>query len=263
MVSGISKSKTYWDSPSGTPDPFSVPKRISSKLADCARHFENGPSNAPPTVKYLWIYVTEEGLARRRSAANCASGLSEEDWLNIIDESCSLGAEWMIIYVGACLSEYPEVWHMCDWAQREYGMRVGLHLRGDCLQALELEYLSKLDSEKTYIVADKSDAMVLDPLRERGINVCIANVRELNDAQSCQSPEDIACVGIDGELFTCGLVLGDDQFKLGNVQGNRLQTVMEDKNLPHAVSDSHNHHDGGCDGCPPHIARRVVESLPK
>lgn len=262
-MSGIPKSKTYWDRSSNETDPFSIPRRISHNLASFAERAKNGSDGNPPTVKYLWIYVTEEALERRRMAAGSGPRLSEEDWLNIIDESCSLGAEWMIIYVGACLSECPEVWKMCDWAQREYGMRVGLHLRGDCLQASELEDLFKLDSDRTYVLVDESDAVALEPLRERGVNVCVANVRETHRLESCENPEDIACVGIDGELFTCGLVLGKDEYNLGNVQERMLRNVMKDASLPHSISDPGTHPDRDCDGCPPHIARRVVESLPK
>jgi hypothetical protein len=265
LVSSVSKSKTYWDHSSGEKDPFSVPKSVFRNLADCAHRFENGENGNPPAIKYLWIYVTEEGLERKRAAEDSGPRLSDEDWLNIIDEACSLGAEWMIIYVGARLSECPEVWRMCDWAQQEYEMRVGLHLSGNCLRASELEYLFKLDSERTYVVADEADAAALETLRERGVNVCVANVRKPADAKRCESPEVMACVGIDGELFTCGLVLGVEEYQLGNVQGEPLQKLIKDQSLRHAVSDipAYRGHDHNCDGCPPHIARRAAESLPE
>lgn len=262
-MSRTSKTKTYWDRSSEVPDPFSISKRISRNLAGSSGRFDTGRDGKPPIIKYLWIYVTEDGLERKRLASASGPGLSDEDWLNIIDESCSLGAEWMIIYVGARLSECPEVWRMCDWAQQEYGMRVGLHLRGECLQAPEIECLLKLDAKLTFIMAEKSDAVELEPLRERGLNVCVANVRKPDRPEFCESPEDIACVGIDGELFTCGLVLGEEAYSFGNVRDLFLKNAMTDQSLPHAVAQTGAHHEHGCDGCPPHVARRALESLPK
>lgn len=254
------KSKTYWEKAVSGKGPFNVPKRLSHGLAAVARKFAQ---SAPPkqAIKYIWIYVTEEGLQRR--AAESDAALRLDDWLNVVDESASLGAEWMVIYAGACLERCPEVWHICHWAQDEHGLRVGIHVDTPELCEGDIGRLLQLDRDKTYLIVESRLLDAYRPLEERGLRVCAADVRPEERLSPCPNPEAIACVGIDGRLFTCGLVLGDKDFHLGNVLEHGLARVMADASLPHSVPESVAYHDHGCDGCPPHMAKRVAEALPE
>ncbi len=61
-------------------------------------------------------------------------------------------------------------------------------------------------------------------------------------------------VNAAGELFTCGLVDGLDQYRMGDALRERLRDVMRDPCVPHSVDESIHRISSGCDGCPSLIA---------
>lgn len=256
------KKKNYWDKSADGNDPFEMPKRVSRGIASTARKFAEA-GGTPPSVKYIWIYTTEEGLQEGQDRQRATSPLSLDSWLNIIDESASLGAEWMIVYVGSSLTQVPGIWKMCEWGQNIHGLRVGIHLSGMALSDEDIEHLAGLDTAKTYIMAERDAIESLRFLEEKGIRLCESKLRPEERSPRCTKPEAIACVGLDGHLFTCGLVLGNERYSLGNVQERPLDAIMSDRSLPHEVSDTAPHPERGCDACPPLMARRVMESLPR
>lgn len=256
------KSKNYWDRTSEARDPFEIPKRISKGIATTAKKFAES-QGAPSSVKYIWIYATEEGLQEGQGRGESTSPLGLDSWLNIIDESASLGAEWMIVYIGASLSECPEIWKMCEWAQNVHGLRVGIHLSSVSLSEDDVEQLTQLDTSKTYLMADQRNAESMRFLQEKGIHLIESNLRPGERVPRCTRPEAIACVGLDGKLFTCGLVLGDERYSLGNIQERPLNEIMHDESLPHVIHDTDPYPERGCDACPPHMARRILEGLPQ
>lgn len=250
----VMKSKNYWESVEEGEDPFLLPKRISRGIARCAE--QRLDSDAAPVVRYIWIYVTDDGLRPGYQGPNTRRHLGLDDWLNVIDESASLGAEWMVIHVGASLSQCPMIWKMCEWAQDVHRLHVGLHLSSACLSEDDVERLARLDPEHTHLVADRRDLQGLKFLEERGIRLCEANLRPEEHATTCRNPQSIACVGPDGTLFSCGLVLGDRRFALGEINTQPLRGVMEDGSLPHVVKDTTEFPTRGCDGCPSHMVNR-------
>lgn len=253
------RSKTYWDNDRGGLDPFRIPKRVAKEIE--ARRSSTGSGEAlSHPIRYIWIYVTETGLRQNGGAVDFEETLGLDGWLNVIDECAALGAEWMVVYVGASLSEAPFIWQVCAWAQDVHDLRVGLHLTSNCLSEDDIERLSRLDSEKTYLVADKAHIASLRFLEAKGIRLCEANVLAAERVAHCTMPEEIACVGPDGRLFSCGLVLGDERYAMGDSQHRTLHDVTADESLPHAVTDTAAFPSTGCDACPPLIAKRVLET---
>ena len=243
------------------PTPSAATKRLAKGLVTVAQRHES--RDTQPVVRYLWLYVTEDNLRHRAKRRDQGPALDLDGWLNVIDEAASLGAEWMVVYVGASLCQCPEIWRMCAWAQDEHEMRVGLHLSSACLSEDDIENLTRLDRARTYLIADAAIVSQLRPLEAHGVQLCEANVRTHHAESPCVNPAAIACVGIDGRLYSCGLVLGEQQYDLGSVLERGLRQVIEDTSLPHAIPSTHDHPEHGCDGCPPHIARRVASSLPE
>ena len=253
------RSKTYWNKDQGRPDPFEVPKRVSRGI-EGRRSRMAGDGAVPHPLTYIWIYVTEAGLRQDAEHPQSKDLLGLDGWLNIIDESASLGAEWMVVYVGASLSQVPYIWQVCAWAQDVHELRVGLHLTSNCLSEDDVERLSRLDPERTYLIADEAHIASLRFLESKGIRLCEANVRPAERDTHCTKPEEIACVGAGGRLFSCGLVLGDERFAMGDSQDRTLHDVKADESLPHAVPDTTAFASSGCDACPPLIAMRVLEN---
>lgn len=252
------RTKTYWSKDHSGADPFEIPKRVARGIEDCRTCMDEDGTIAHP-LRYIWIYVTEAGLRQDGEHPPSEDLLGLDGWLNVIDESASLGAEWMVIYVGASLSQVPYIWEVCAWAQDVHQLSVGLHLTSNCLSEDDIERLSRLDPEKTYLVADKAHLASLRFLENLGIRLCEANVSTTERDTHCTKPEDIACVGADGRLYSCGLVLGDERYAMGDAQQRTLHDVKEDKSLPHAVSDTNAFSPSGCDACPPLMAMRVLE----
>lgn len=251
------RSKDYWENPSTSWNPFTLPKRIAQGLALA---FRNPPhSKSATALKYLWLYVNEEGNLRPKDADASSHTLEIDDWLNTIDESAALGLEWIIISVGASLSSCDSIWEIGRWAQDVHGLNVGFHITSPDLSEQEIEHLLALDPKKTHLIADESHLESLRPLEARGLQICRSNVHADERGSPCFNPEGIACVGNDGALFSCGLVLRDEDFALGNVHEQRLETVMNDDTLPHNVPDTTDYSLHRCSACPPLVAKHVAE----
>lgn len=251
------RTKRYWNKSDRGIDPFELPKRIAKGLEDCR---ENAVTVGEGSrLRYLWIYVTQSGLRQDVDLLESHDALGLEDWLNVIDESASLGAEWMVVYVGASLSQVPYIWRMCEWAQDVHGLRVGLHLTSNCLSEDDIEQLTRLESDKTYLVVEKEHIASLRFLEGTGLHLCETNIQPSELAKHCTKPEEIACVGTDGRLFSCGLVLGDERFEMGDARNRTLREVMADDSLPHDVPDMSAFPSDGCNACPPLLAQSVLE----
>lgn len=249
------KSKFYWEQHDDTA-PFELPRRIAYGINACRKQ-QSKVSPAPASVRYIWIYLTHSGLQHGHFRSSCDPELSLDDWLNIIDESAALGAEWVMFYVGASLSECSLVWKLCEWAQQTHGLNVGLHLRCNCLSEEDAERLSRLDHDRTFVVADGELSNTLRTLQERGINICQADLHLHHKMSRCTKPADIACVAPNGRMYSCGLVLGDQEFAMGDAREHRLVDVMNDQSLPHAIDDMTRHQGDGCSGCPSLVAAHL------
>ncbi len=253
------RSKTYWNKNQRGADPFEMPKRVAKGIEACRSHMDEDGTVARP-LRYIWIYVTEAGLLQNSKQSSSKDLLGLDGWLNVIDESASMGAEWMVVYVGASLSQVPYLWEVCAWAQDIHQLSVGLHLTSNCLSEDDLERLGRLVPEKTYLIADKAHLASLRFLESKGIRLCEANVQDMERDTHCTKPGEIACVGADGSLFSCGLVLGDERYAMGDCRDRSLDDVKNDESLPHAVPDTSAFPHSGCDACPPLMAMRVLEN---
>jgi len=250
------RTKNYWEQQPDVERPFDLPKRITQGIEKCRKNAE-GHQTADAAVRYIWIYLTREGIRKSREASDGAAKLSLEEWMSVIDESAALGAEWMVIYVGAALGQAPEIWRLCEWAQDVHALNVGLHLTDESLSEDDVEHITGLDPKLTYLVADESALPSLRFLEERGLHLCKANNHMPDSVKCCNRPSDLACVGADGQLFSCGLVIGDREYQLGDYRERRLDDVMADESLPHAVTNVDRFPKSGCDGCPPLIAEAL------
>ncbi|MCH7958818.1 MAG: SPASM domain-containing protein [Candidatus Hydrogenedentes bacterium] len=251
------RSKDYWDHPSTGWDPFTLPKRIARGLALAFRNTTHAESAT--ALKYLWLYVNEEGNLRPQDGDDPSVALEIDDWLNAIDESAALGLEWIVISAGASLSSCESVWEIGRWAQEVHGLNVGIHITDPDLSEQDIEHLLSLDPAKTHLIADETHLDALRPLEARGLQICSANIRPDERGSPCLNPQGIACVGKDGALFSCGLVLRDEEFALGNVHEHRLETVMNDDTLRHFVPDTDDYPLQCCNACPPLMAKHVAE----
>ncbi len=252
------KAKFYWQKRRDDARPFDLPRRISEGINAC-RKSAQGARGETAAIRYIWIHLTHDGLHHGPRPESAPAALTLDDWLNIIDESAALGAQWMVIYVGASLSQTPVVWELCQWAQQTHGLNVGLHLRCDCLTGDDVERVSGLDPKLTYLVADGECMSALNTLQERGLHVCKSDLHLRETFTRCTKPVDMACVGADGHLFSCGLVLGESEFALGNVRERLLGEVIADTNLPHVIDNATRYPTRGCEGCPPYIAEQVEQ----
>ncbi len=250
------KAKHYWEQQERIGHPFDLPQRISEGIDACRKNVE-GKSADSATVRYIWIYLTDDGLRHGHGGHDDQPELNLDDWLNIIDESAALGAEWMVVYVGASLSHAPLIWRMCSWAQEVHDLNVGLHLTSNCLSEDDIERLMRLDRERTFLVADETAVSSLRFLEERGLHVCQSDLHLDEGVTRCNKPANIACVGPNGQLFSCGLVLGEQEYALGDVRDKRLSDVLRDESLPHTIEDTSRFPEHGCDACPPLMVEQI------
>ena len=138
-------------------------------------------------------------------------------------------------------------------------MMVGLYVYGGRLGESDLHELTKLDIDKMCLFVDGERVGAMDFVEEKGIKVCSADVSHEDHSPPCQMPENMVCVASEGSLYTCGLVLGDERFNLGNVFEKPLQRVFDDKSLPHTVpADIPHAEHQKCTACPPLMVKRVL-----
>jgi radical SAM protein with 4Fe4S-binding SPASM domain len=230
-------------------NPFHLVQEIRDRIRASA-------GSAPVRVKYLWLYVTPEGLDGGGDRQ-----LSTEEWLNVIDEAGALGAQWVVVCWQGSPGSDSQIWQICKWAQDTHDCHVGIHVMGDGLSTQDVEKLLGLRHDRTYVLAARNMLDSLRFLEQHDIEVCEADVNVAHRTGTCTLPDDMVCVGPEGKLYTCGLVLGDERFCLGNIFDQSFATVVTDQSLPHHVPDSvcreGNHHN--CDACPPLMVERTLQ----
>ncbi|MBI2421184.1 MAG: SPASM domain-containing protein [Candidatus Hydrogenedentes bacterium] len=233
------------------PDPFALLKRIHTGVARCAKV---GACENRESIEYLWLYVSKTGIGQPDSGATAAQ-LSVEDWLNVVDEVASLGARWLVVSALSNLSTCPDIWTICAWGQDTHGMLVGLHTHAPTLTQEEIAGIQQLDPAKTRLLVNESAWDSVRPLRESGIEAIIVKPEMSEPDGECTKPGKMAFVNPQGEMYTCALVEGFGDFKLGNVFTGSMNALLRDPHLPHAVPSSAPHKEHGCAGCPPLMAQ--------
>lgn len=235
-------------------NPLTLPQSIARQLRNVRS--AHVPTNGD-ALKYLWLYVSEEGLEGGGIASD-VKGFDATEWLNVIDEAASLGAENIIFTVGEKLSKHPELFEVIAWAQGMHGMSVGIHLCQGGLEPADVERIRALDHTRTALFVEQSFVDEVTPLEQDGFRVFSAAGQDQEMVHpTCCLPEVMACMGASGKMYTCGLVLGDTAYYMGEYGEQPLKTVMNDGKVPHIVPEGLPKTHRGCNGCPPLMYRRL------
>lgn len=249
------RSKDFWHGDAELSSPFDLPRRVLGSLKNAFRG--RARRRAPEPVKYIWLYLDEVGL-RHHEHAGREAPLDLNGWLNLIDESAALGAQWLVVRVGGPLSKCADVWDICKWAQQSHGIHVGLHLDSADMDEDDIAELNQLDVPLTHLLADRAKLPAFQFLKDLGFQVSEADISADERGESCANPESIACAGPDGTLYSCGLVSGETEHALGNAQVKRLDVYMNDGSVPHSITNTRRYPIEGCSGCPPFMAKRLA-----
>lgn len=234
---------------------LSLAKRISKGLGRCAQELSN---NGRGSATYLWVCVSKDGISDRACDGE-TSRLTVDEWLNVVDEAASIGVSRFVVSAKRSLSDFPDIWRVCEWAQDTHGMVVVLHTNAAKLSQDELTSIRALDPEKTRMLLTEQAMPSAKGLETEGIVLCPVDKGPL-DCNPCEKPGKMVFVNPEGTLYTCGLVEGLADFHLGDVFDGTLLKVMKNPDLPHAVADQERffakHH--ACDGCPA-LAKDIFE----
>lgn len=240
---------------------FELPKRIHQEVGNTSAR--NAVQSNSEEFFYLWVFVTEAGIAQSDEKPARSEPLNLEEWLNVIDEAASLGVNWFVVSLkSGNLAQHPEIWSICQWAQDVHNMTVGLQTNAPKLLPEETEAIKQLDPEKTRVMLCDAAHKKADELKTLGYRLCVPNDDHHENAEEvCTRPKKMVFVNAYGELYTCGLVDGQEEYKLGSVLQDPLYKVLNDPNLPHTVHNSAVKHKAhGCDGCPPLMIRYFEEA---
>jgi radical SAM protein with 4Fe4S-binding SPASM domain len=237
--------------------PFDLPRSIAKALKNSVDTHAVEVSDGAEGIKYLWLYFSSDGTARGPGGQQ--KELGADEWLNILDEAASLGVECVLACVATPLADQSNALSLCQWAQDIHDMSVGVFIHSGRMGKDDVEVLAKLKCEKTCLFLREECADDAAHATEQGINVCSGSVTPEDHTPPCDLPEDMLCVGPDGSLYTCGLVLGHEKFKLGNALATPLRQVVDDDSLPRTVPHDAPYEEHKCDACPPIMAKRVME----
>ncbi len=246
-------SRKRWEKIYTKQNPFTLPQSVARAVRSCSR--DHISENGKHMVKYMWLYISADGFHDQAQPDQCMSG---EEWLSVIDEGAALGVKYVILSIGGGLKEHPEVWRMCKWAQDTHGITVGIHLYDQPVTREELAPVTELDANLTHLFIDDDLLQRMSFVQELGVPVHSGEGQDQEIVSpDCHLPEEMTCVGASGTMYTCGLVLGEDEYRLGNVFERKLQSIMTDDSLPHVVPEGVpkiKHH---CNGCPPLMIKRM------
>jgi radical SAM protein with 4Fe4S-binding SPASM domain len=239
------------------PDPFLAARQTRNVLSQC----RNANPCSGDDIRYLWIDAAHLD-ATQTTPVDVPSSLTVEEWLNVIDEAAALGVNWLVISLHQCCDAGEAVGEMFRWAQQTYGMNTALHTRCSGLDPSAGELLRQLDPQLTYVFVCRDHLDAWKQLEaEQGIRVRIANPELESKPETCAMATGMIFVNPQGQLYTCGLVNGDGEYRLGNIFEERFHAVLRDQSLPHEVPLAPTRASHGCDGCPPLVARHVLGEM--
>ena len=238
---------------------FALPRSIVSVLRQCAKKYGGDSAPClPEMLKYLWINISAQSKSLAGRKRRAEGMLSPEDWLNVVDEAASLGVKYIVICVGESFEGHPELWKTCHWAQRSYGIDVGIHTCASQLRKPELDELKRLEADRTWLFVNNTDLSAFEPAKKAGIKVLGAQVDHEEHSPPCDMSEQMLFVGPEGVLYTCGLVLNNDHFRMGHISERPLEEFVKDPALPHSIPKWAPHRENGCDACPPIMVKRMA-----
>ncbi len=201
-------------------------------------------------VFYLWIQLDPDGES---------PAIAPDNWLNVIDEAAAIGANWLVITLGDQERPPEHVDAMCHWAQDTHKMTVCLHSLESKLHPMVESLVVSLAQELTYLLVEPKHTHAFESLRERGVRVGLANPAPHDSDTACEFPYKMVFVDAGGNLYTCGLVAGEQEFFLGSVFNGSLEQITHNPQLPHSVAASKERTEDGCSGCPPLVAKYLCK----
>lgn len=227
---------------------FDLPRRIAGELKRCKEELRSDAS-AANGLKYLWATFRpgEDGV------------LNVDDWMNVVDETASLGLTFIVFSVEGRLNEQPELWAVCRWAQDAYDITVGVHTTCGDLSPGEVAAFKQLNLLKARLYVSLEHVEQLRHLEDEGIMVRAANPRgntRANPAACCDLPRNMIYVDEHGVLFTCKYVRDNDAYCIGHFCDRSFKDILDDPSRPAVVPADAPFVEHGCDGCPP-----IVEEL--
>lgn len=248
----MAASKKRWKRIYQESNPFKLPQTIRQKLATCS---DASDPDAPPRIAYLWIYLDD---ARRIGEPKPDSEkLNCDGWLNVVDEAAALGAHFLVISTSNPFESCLEFIKLCQWAESAHDMTVGIHIYGSLDADIDVKGLDPLDRKKTKIFVDSKDTETFAAVHDMGFDVCAADCTAEETQRPCDLPSTMTCVAPEGSLYTCGLVLGESTYRLGDVNQEKLDSVMEDESVPHTIPVGVPDKPRRCDACPPLMVKRL------
>jgi len=250
----VSNLEETYQAPLVAPDPFAFAKDVQVKLKNCC----NGAARIEH-VEYLWIYAREHGLGKCPIPEG-AIVPDREHWLNVVDEVAGLGAKWLVVSVEeTTLDAIPELLPICQWAQDAHDMAVVIHTDAKGITDAEITLLKSLKQDLLRLFVTQEACAAFLRLEAEGIRVRIGQPDSVSE-HGCAMPKSMVFVNGLGELYTCGMVEGDERYRMGNIYDRQFGDVVADPSLPHAVPPEARRKSHGCDGCPPLLASRLKDA---
>lgn len=240
---------------------FGLPQKFKRKIRECAKEVEKQKT---PDVVFLWGCVGKSGLKPGvKGQQDAGQPLTQQEWLTVVDEAASLGANWFVLSFSVSLSECDDIWEVCKWAQEVHGMMVGLHVKTAKLTRRDVEKIKQLILKKTRVLAREGalSRLKLKEEEEKELKIWSANPQADGERPNCQGPTRMIFVNTQGMLYTCGLVEGNDTYHMGHVFDQKMKRIIADQNLPHHVHEELHYVTPECDGCPALIANYFSENM--
>ena len=240
---------------------FGLPQQFKRKIRKCAREIEK---HKEPQVAFLWACVSDAGSKPGvKSSKKTKHSLTKQEWLTVVDEAASLGANWLVLSFTIPFAEHEDIWDVCNWAQEVHGMMVGLHAKAPKLTRKDVNKVKQLNLKKTRVLSRKNalSRLKLKEDEQKELIIWTANPQEDGERPNCQGPTRMIFINAQGMLYTCGLVEGDDTYHMGHVFDKKLKSVMSDPDMPHHVHEEIHYVTPECDGCPALIANYFSENM--
>ena len=176
-------SRKRWQNIYTEENPFALPQAVAGALTRCCKGSSGETGDG---VKYLWIHLP--GTAERSAPVSEEESLTPDDWMCVIDEAASVGVKSIIVSVGSPLQMVPQLVPVCQWAQGEHEMVVGIHAYV-ALDAADAEVLKKLDARKTRVFADGEHIETAGFVKELGIPLhCADGLHDREEQPHCDLP---------------------------------------------------------------------------
>ncbi|MCX8063930.1 MAG: SPASM domain-containing protein [Candidatus Hydrogenedentes bacterium] len=231
-----------------------VPKSLLKKVRKCCLSII---PNEMKDVSYLWIRITKEATEKKENGHHKRPTL--EDWLCIVDECASEGVKWLVVTTEVPINKLGYILEICKWAQNTYEMKVGIYLKRNTINDEEINVLAELNKKLTQVFVKKENLNNFRKLISNGFFVGIANPQSYGEKPNCEGAKKLVFCSSTGSIYTCGLVEGKKEYKLGDIYEKEIKEIIEDPKLPHKVQEEIHFLSEKCDGCPSLLAKHISQ----